>query len=187
MFLLHFVEHLMWIPDKWQPLPTNEWLLTAADHCHNRMGNRGFGTFAVGAAGETPLKTRLIIGVNSSQFHETKLTPDQNVPPAVRNALEVASFVMTKEPYHAEVSCVLWAKENSMKLFAVASSREVCTVCQDFLLRHAPHAQVADVWKTTSGTRFTQKDREKVSLGSDWANEMKNSSVKAEYSHTINP
>jgi hypothetical protein len=176
----------MWIADRWQPLPTNEWLLTAADHCYNRMGNRGFGTFAVGAVGETPLKVRLVIGVNSSQFHETKLTPDQNVPPAVRNALEVASFVMTKEPYHAEVSCVLWAKENSMKLFAVASSREVCTVCQDFLLRHAPHAQVADVWKTTSGTRLTQKQREDVNLGSDWAKKMNDFSIKAEYSHTIN-
>lgn len=101
----------MWTPDRWQPLPTNEWLLTAADHCHNRMGNRGFGTFAVGAVGETALKVRLVVGVNSSVFDEINLTADQNVPPAVRNAIELANVVMTKEPYHAEVSCVLWAKK----------------------------------------------------------------------------
>jgi hypothetical protein len=174
----------MWIPDQWQPLPTNEWLLTAADHCHNRMGNRGFGTFAVGAVGKNPRNVRLIIGVNSSEFHETKLTPDQNVPPKVRNALELASFVMTKEPYHAEVSCVLWAKENSMKLFAVASSRQVCAVCFDFLLRHAPDAEVVDVWKTAGGTLLTQGQMVGVNLGSDWANTMNDSrlSIKAAYS-----
>jgi hypothetical protein len=176
----------MWIPDKWQPLPTNEWLLTAADHCHNRAGNRGYGTFAVGAVGESPLKVRLVIGVNSSEFHETKLTPDQNVPPAVRNAIELASFVMTKEPYHAEVSCVLWAKENSMTLFAVASSRAVCPICADFLHDHAPTAQVVDVWNTISGTNLTHRDRERVNLSAAWANEMDSSGVKAEYSRGFN-
>ncbi len=174
----------MWIPGKWQPLPTNEWLLTAADHCHNRMGNRGFGTFAVGAVGESPFKVRLVIGVNSSEFHETKLTPDQNVPPTVRNAIELASFVMTKEPYHAEMSCVLWAKENSMKLFAVASSRQVCNVCTGFLLRNAPTTQVVDVWKTKNGTSLTQKQREDVGLDAGWAHKI--SAMKADYSRTIN-
>ena len=176
----------MWIPDRWQPLPTNEWLLTAADHCHNRMGNRGFGTFAVGAVGESPLKVRLVIGVNSSSFDDVKLTPDQNVPPTVRNAVELASFVMTKEPYHAEVSCVLWAKENSMKLFAVASSRQVCSVCADFLGRHAPTAEVVDAWTTSSGTSLSQKKRESVSLDSTWANTMRTSGMRAVYTRTIN-
>jgi hypothetical protein len=171
----------MWIPDRWQPLPTNEWLLTVADHCHNRTGNRGFGTFAVGAVGQTPLKVRFVIGVNSSCFHETNLTSDQNVPPVVRNALELASLEMTKEPYHAEVSCVLWAKENNMKLFAVASSRQVCPDCTDFLIRHAPTAEVVDTWKTTSGTLLTQKQREDVNLGSDWGNKI-DSGIKAVYS-----
>jgi hypothetical protein len=172
----------MWKPDEWQPQPTNEWLLTLADHCHNLTGNRGFGTFAVGAVGETARNVRLVIGVNSSAFHETNLTADQNVPPAVRNALELANVVMTKEPYHAEVSCVLWAKENSMKLLAVASSRDVCPVCADFLLRHAPSAEVVDGWKTITGTRLTQARRLDVSTRPDWANFMKDSGLKAEYS-----
>jgi hypothetical protein len=174
----------MWVPDKWQPLPSNEWLLATADHAHNRMGNRGFGTFAVGAAGDTPLKVRLVIGVNSSSFHETKLTADQNVPPAVRNAIEFSTVVMTKEPYHAEVSCVLWAKENNMKLFAVASSREVCPVCQEFLMRNAPNTLVVDVWKPAKGSLLTQDQRKSVSLGSDWINKMKG--FEAKYSHIIN-
>jgi hypothetical protein len=176
----------MWIPGKWQPLPTNEWLLTIVDHCHNRAGNRGFGTFAVGAAGESPLKVRLVIGVNSSEFHETKLTPDKNVPPAVRNAIELASMVMTKEPYHAEVSCILWARENSMKLFAVASSRVVCPICEVFLRDHAPTTQVVDSWKTNTGTILTQKQREGVNLNSDWINEMNLHSMEAQYSHAVN-
>jgi hypothetical protein len=174
----------MWVPDKWQPLPANEWLLAAADHAHNRAGNRGYGTFAVGAAGETPLKVRLIVGVNSSSFHETKLTADQNVPPAVRNAIEFSTFVMTKEPYHAEVSCVLWAKENKLQLFAVASSREVCTDCQRLLLDYSPNAQIVDIWETSSKTQLTQDQRKGVGLGSDWANKI--SKYKAKYSHTIN-
>ena len=176
----------MWIPNKWQALPTNEWLLTLADHAHNRMGNRGFGTFAVGAVGESPLKTRLVIGVNSSTFHETKLTPDQNVPPAVRNAIEFSTVVMTKEPYHAEVSCVLWAKDHSMKLLAVASSRQVCLVCHKFLLEHAPNTQVVDVWEDAGGASLTQEDRKAVNLGSGWTSGMGRSRHQAKYSRTIN-
>lgn len=171
-----------WIPDKWQPLPTNEWLLTLVDHCHNLTNNRRFGTFAVGAVGKSPHAVTFVLGVNSNVFHEILVTADRNVPPVVRNAAELANVAMAKEPYHAEVSCVLWARENDMKLIAVASSRVVCPICREFLPSHAPTAQVVDVWKTSRGTLLTQEDRKRVNLGSDWANEMGDSRMKAVYS-----
>jgi len=170
---------MTWRPEKWQPLPSNEWLLMVADYCHNLTGNRGYGTFAVGAVGESPFKVALVIGVNSSAYHETKLTPDANVPPVVRSAFELQNCVMTKEPYHAEVSCVLWAKSNSLKLFAVASSRKVCPHCADFLLRHAPDTEVVDGWQTADGSYLTHPQRTNVSFGSNWVNQMGSSNTRA--------
>jgi hypothetical protein len=163
---------MVWQPENWQPLPSNEWLLAVADYCHNLTGNRGYGTFAVGAVGETPLRVTLVIGVNSSAFHETKLTPDQNVPPVVRNAAELQACVMTKEPYHAEVSCVLWAKANSMKLFTVASSRKVCSVCNGFLGRNASTTKVVDGWQTPDGKYLTHEQRTDVNLSPAWVSRM---------------
>jgi hypothetical protein len=175
----HDVEDLMtWQPENWQPLPSNEWLLAVADYCHNLTANRGYGTFAVGAVGETPLRVTLVIGVNSSAFHETKLTADSKVPPVVRNAAELQACVMTQEPYHAEVSCVLWAKTNSMKLFAVASSRKVCAVCNGFLGRNAPTTQVVDGWQR-NGVLLTHQQRTAVNFGAAWVDRMSAADTKA--------
>jgi hypothetical protein len=175
-----FVEILMiWVPDSWQPLPTNEWLLMVADHCHNKTGNRGYGTFAIGAVGKNALKVKLVVGVNSSAYDETNLTAEDNVPPVVRNALELAGCVMTKEPYHAEVSCALWAKANSMELIAVASSRKVCPICTGFLARNAPTARVVDGWQRTDNSYLTQQQRAGVNFGSAWVDQMGASSTKA--------
>jgi hypothetical protein len=170
---------VIWLPDSWQPLPTNEWLLMMADHCQNLTQNRRDGTFAIGAVGESPLRVKLVVGVNSSAYHDTKLTADQNVPPVVRNALELASCVMTNEPYHAEVSCVLWAKANSMELFAVASSRKVCATCAGFLGRHAPAAQVVDGWQRADRTYLTQEDRAAVGFGLGWVSQMGAANTRA--------
>ncbi len=76
-------------------------------------------------------------------------------------------------------------QKNNMQLFAVASSRQVCGVCHEFLLRNAPTTQVVDVWKKATG-RLTQEQRKDVNLGPDWATKMRERNIKAEYSHTIN-
>ncbi len=178
----------MWVPDEWQPLPSMEWLLTLADHAKNKMKNRDYGTFAVGAVGTSPLKTKLVIGVNSKDVNSgernirradstkpklIELVFGSLIPPGVRNATELFNVAMAQEPYHAEVSCLLWAKQNSMELFAVASSRDICPICHNLLRSHAPDAEMADTWIRGNGSRLTQNDRQRVSLDPEWTSEMK--------------
>ena len=169
---------MIWIPKKWQPLPSNEWLLTLADYCHNMYRQRdGHSTFAVGAVGNNSTEVTLVIGVNSSpssgyELDDVLVPAEANVPPIVRNALELHKCVMAKEPYHAEVSCVVWAKDNSMQLFAVASSRKVCGLCKGFLRRHARGTDVVDGWwdpKKKGKGYLTHEERKDVNLGS-WGN-----------------
>ena len=148
-------------------LPSNKFLLSFVDICHNFLPNRKYDTIAIGAVGISPFRTKLVLGINSSTFTETTLTKDRLIPPTIRNSavIKALNVELLQEPYHAETSIVLYAKENKLKIFGLASSRKICDTCAPMLVRFShlldDDCVPVDAWAI--GTRLiTQKERSMI-------------------------
>ncbi len=144
-------------------------LLMWADYVHNLAGNRGYGTYAVGAVG-TPESYTLVVGINSSPPKNSQgiftekgnLFQEKAVAKKIQENTALENFQFAREPYHAEVSIVLYAKEQSQPVLAIASSRKVCGICNGFLNRFVdPNVPIVDGWKR-GGVFLTHKQREAV-------------------------
>jgi len=148
-------------------LPSNDFLLSFVDICHNFLPNRKYDTLAVGAVGISPFRTKLVVGINSSTFTETTLTRDRLIPPVIRNSavIKALNVELLQEPYHAEFSIVLYAKEHNLKIYGLASSRKICDICSTMLTRYAylfdDDCTPVDAW-SRDGKLLTQKDRESI-------------------------
>ena len=148
-------------------LPSDEFLLTTADICHNFLPYTAYGTTAVGAVGLTPFKIRLVLGVNSSAYHEVKLTSERLIPPSIRNSSLVRKLKIEplQDSYHAETSIMLYAKEKKLKIFGLASSRTICDVCINTMERYPylfdKDCTPVDAWKF-DGRRLTQRERGQI-------------------------
>ncbi|MEM9453579.1 MAG: hypothetical protein AAGF11_05340 [Myxococcota bacterium] len=151
-------------------LPTKEHLLFLADVAHNLLGNRGFDTIAVGAIGPNPFHVDLVLGINSSSYDEIGLNNDRLIPPIIRNnpTLQRLGVIMSRDPYHAEVSVVLQARERGVLVWGLAASRKICPTCTSFFWRHrdslAPNCQIVDGWRL-GGRILTHNDRTGIRAG----------------------
>ncbi len=144
-------------------LPSNEQLLAISEVCVNII-NRKYNTVALGAVGKNLFNLKLVMGVNSSTFDDTKLLSDRLIPSKIRFSEIVKSFdiELTKEPYHAETSIILYSKENALQIFGLASTRKICTLCDSLIKRNLylfdDDCIPVDGWKL-SGKQLTEKER----------------------------
>lgn len=158
-------------------LPTNEFMLMVTDIIHNYLNSRKYDTVAIGALGKNPFQIQLLLGINSSIYSETTLTRDRIIPPSIRNSdlVKTLNLQLTQEPYHAETSIVIKAKELDMKIFALTSSRKICDVCDGLLTRYSylfdSDCSPVDGW-SVNGKKLTQKDRSGITE-LDWVDSNK--------------
>ncbi|MGY3570230.1 hypothetical protein [Vibrio paucivorans] len=148
-------------------LPTNDFLLAITDICHNFMPNRRYDTVAIGAVGLSLFKVKLVLGINSAVFNEVRLTKDRIVSPVIRHNVLIKKLNMEvlQEPYHAENSIVLYAKEQNLKIFGLASSRKICDECRLFMQRYInvfdTDCMSVDAWQK-GGKLLTQAERKAI-------------------------
>ncbi|MFX2610790.1 hypothetical protein [Enterobacter mori] len=156
------------------PLPTNEFLLALTDMLHNELEpGRAYNTVAIGVVGHSVFNTRLVAGINSATFHPTRLTSERTLPQRIRThrLITELNILPLREPYHAETSVFLYAKENNMKIYGLASSRRICPTCCDFMLRYRylmdDDCFPVDGWANNSGVVLNQRQRMNV-LSLQW-------------------